>query len=107
MSFGRNLERIRKDRKVSQATLGEELGLTQQMISSYEKDASSPNVEILTKIADYFNISIDNLVDHVPNKPNITSAEARFLRYFETLNELDREKCIMIAQTLIQDRDMK
>lgn len=107
MSFGRNLERIRKNRKVSQATLGEELGLTQQMISSYEKDTSSPNIEILTKIADYFNISIDNLVGYVPNKANITSAEARFLRYFETLNEMDREKCIMIAQTLIQDREMK
>lgn len=107
MSFGRNLERIRKDRKVSQATLGEELGLTQQMISSYEKDTSSPNIEVLTKIAEYFNISIDNLVGYVPSKANITSAEARFLRYFETLNEIDREKCIMIAQTLIQDREMK
>lgn len=107
MSFGRNLERIRKDKKVSQATLGEELGLTQQMISSYEKGTSSPNVEILKKIADYFNVSIDTLVGYVPNSPEISSAEARFLRYFETLNEIDREKCIMIAQTLIQDREMK
>lgn len=107
MSFGKNLERIRKDRKVSQATLGIELGLTQQMISSYEKDTSSPNVEILTKIADYFGVSIDTLVGHVPKNPKITTAESRFLRYFETLNEMDREKCIMIAQTLIQDREMK
>ncbi|ROR31869.1 DNA-binding XRE family transcriptional regulator [Mobilisporobacter senegalensis] len=107
MSFGKNLERIRKDRKVSQAALGIELGLTQQMISSYEKGTSSPNVEILIKIADYFNVSIDTLVGYVPKKLNITSAEARFLRYFETLNELDREKCIMIAQTLIQDRELK
>ena len=37
MSFGDNLERIRKDKKVSQAKLGAALGLTQQMVSSYEK----------------------------------------------------------------------
>lgn len=107
MSFGKNLERIRKDREISQATLGIKLGLTQQMISSYEKGTSSPNVEILIKLADYFDVSIDTLVGYIPKKPAMSSAEARFLRYFDTLNEIDREKCIMIAQTLIQDREMK
>ena len=62
MSFGDNLERIRKDKKVSQAKLGAALGLTQQMISSYEKGMSSPNIEVLVKIADYFGVSIDFLV---------------------------------------------
>lgn len=107
MSFGKNLERIRKTRKVSQAALGEELGLTQQMISSYEKGISSPNVEILVKIADYFHVSLDVLVGYTPKKPQVTSTESRFLRYFETLNEMDREKCIMIAETLIKDRELK
>ena len=107
MSFGKNLERIRKTRKVSQAALGEELGLTQQMISSYEKGISSPNVEILVKIADYFHVSLDVLVGYTPKKPQVTSTESRFLRYFETLNEMDREKCITIAETLIKDRELK
>lgn len=107
MSFGKNLERIRKTRKVSQAALGEELGLTQQMISSYEKGISSPNVEILVKIADYFHVSLDVLVGYTPKKPQVTPTESRFLRYFETLNEMDREKCITIAETLIKDRELK
>ena len=60
MSFGDNLERIRKDKKVSQAKLGAALGLTQQMVSSYEKGTSSPNIEVLVKIADYFGVEIEN-----------------------------------------------
>lgn len=104
MSFGSNLERIRKDKKVSQANLGQALGLTQQMISSYEKDLSSPNIDILCKIADFFNISIDALVGHVVNQPESDTAQARFLRYFENLTEVDRERCITIVQTLLQDR---
>ena len=103
MSFAKNLERIRKARKVSQSTLGKELGLTQQMISSYEKGISSPNVEILVKIADYFHVSLDTL----PKETEVTPTESRFLRYFETLNKMDREKCIMIVETLIKDREMK
>jgi len=106
MSFGSNLERIRKDHKISQAKLGEVLNLTQQMVSSYEKDLSSPNVEILCKIADYFNVSIDSLVDHVVKEPDADSAKARFLRYFNTLTEKDTEKCITIIQTLLKDREL-
>lgn len=106
MSFGSNLERIRKDKKISQAKLGEVLGLTQQMVSSYEKDLSSPNIEVLTKIADYFNVSIDSLVEHVVLTPDANSAEARMMRYFLKLTEADREKSIVIVQTLVEDREM-
>lgn len=106
MSFGKNLERIRKGKKMSQAKLGELLGLTQQMVSSYEKDLSSPNVDVLIKIADYFNVSIDSLVEHVVKTPDDDNSQARFLRYFENLSENDRDKCITIVQTLLEDREM-
>ncbi|MFA9464745.1 MAG: helix-turn-helix domain-containing protein [Velocimicrobium sp.] len=106
MSFGKNLERIRKGKKISQAKLGEMLGLTQQMVSSYEKDLSSPNVDVLIKIADYFNVSIDSLVEHVVKGADEDNSQARLMRYFENLNELDRDKCITIVQTLLEDREM-
>ncbi|MDK2807654.1 MAG: hypothetical protein PWP24_387 [Clostridiales bacterium] len=106
MSFGKNLERIRKGKKISQAKLGEMLGLTQQMVSSYEKDLSSPNVDVLIKIADYFNVSIDSLVEHVVQTTQEDNSQSRLLRYFENLNESDRDKCITIVQTLLEDREM-
>ena len=114
MSFGDNLERIRKDKKVSQAKLGAALGLTQQMISSYEKGMSSPNIEVLVKIADYFGVSLDALVGHVVNTPSANSPKARLARYFERLSDVDKDKCITIVQTIIgtgsdilQDREMR
>ena len=107
MSFGDNLERIRKDKKVSQAKLGAALGLTQQMISSYEKGMSSPNIEVLVKIADYFGVSLDALVGHVVNTPSANSPKARLARYFEKLSDVDKDKCITIVQAILQDREMK
>lgn len=104
MTFGKNLERLRKSNKMSQAKLGELLGLTQQMVSSYEKDSSSPNLEILCKLADYFNVSIDTLTGHVIKAPEAQTTEARFYRYFESLNAMDREKCVTIVQTMLTDR---
>lgn len=107
MTFGANLERIRKDKKISQAKLGESLGLTQQMISSYEKELSSPNIDVLIKISDYFNVSIDMLVGHVVNTVTANTSEARLIRYFQNLTELDREKCITIVETILKDREIK
>lgn len=106
MALGSNLERIRKNKKISQAKLGAELGMTQQMISSYEKGLSSPNVEVLIKLADYFNISIDMLVGHVVKTPEANTSEARFKRYFESLNDVDRERCVLIVETLLKDREL-
>ena len=106
MSVGRNLERIRKDNRISQAKLGEMLGLTQQMISSYEKEMSSPNIEVLVRIADYFNVSLDTLVGHTPPAPDENSSEIRLVHYFHELTSSDKEKCLVIIRTLLADREM-
>ena len=105
MAFGENLEMIRKQKKVSQTKLGKVLGLTQQMISSYEKNMSSPNIDVLIKIANYFNVSIDYLLGHTTSPSTYENAEGRLLRYFNGLSELDKEKCLTIIQTLLTVRN--
>lgn len=106
MSFGKNLERIRKEKKVSQAKLGSALDITQQMISSYEKDMSSPSIDTLVKIADFFNVSVDNLVGHVVKDPEPNSAQVRLQQYFQNLTEVDKERCITIIQAIVEDREL-
>lgn len=106
MSFGTNLEHLRKDKNISQAKLGSTLGLTQQMISSYKSGTSSPNIDVLLKIANYFNVSLDTLVDYSPHTPDENSAENRLLRYFQTLSAADKEQCILIVKTIIADREL-
>lgn len=106
MAFGENLEHIRKSQKVSQKQLGNALGLTQQMISSYEKGFSAPNMDILLQIAEFFNVSLDTLVGFHPENPEEDSVENRFLSYFHTLDSTDQERCITIVQTILEDREI-
>lgn len=105
MSFGTNLEKLRKERKISQSKLGNALGITQQMISSYEKDISSPNIETLIKIADYFEISIDRLVGHIVKSENPASQKVQFDQLFDSFSGDDKERCIYILKALLLDRD--
>ncbi len=54
-----NLKRIRKERGMSQQKAAEYLGLTQGLISQYEKGTTVPSVEVLADYAVKFHVSLD------------------------------------------------
>ncbi|CAI8808550.1 MULTISPECIES: helix-turn-helix domain-containing protein [Bacillus] len=69
MKFGDRLRELRKMRpNLSQKKLGEHLGLAESTISMYEQNRREPEYEILIKIADYFDVSIDYLLRGVDPK---------------------------------------
>ena len=64
------LKEIRKSKKISQLKMALDLNMTQNTISRYETGDREPGINELIKIADYFNISIDYLLERT-NNPNI------------------------------------
>lgn len=62
MSFGQNLKNLRDKKGISQNKLSTIIEISRQAIAAYEGDKREPNFEILIKIADYFNVSIDHLL---------------------------------------------
>lgn len=65
-SFGENLKTLRKSNKVSQKVLADHLGVAQNTIANYENNKRFPDMEVLTQIANYFNISLDSLLGRMP-----------------------------------------
>ena len=57
------IRKLRKDFNISQVTLAKELGVTKQCVSNWENDNILPSIEMLIKIAKYFNVSTDYLLD--------------------------------------------
>ena len=60
--IGLRLQRIRKQNGVSQEELATKLHVQRQTISSYERGVSTPDIYILIAMADYFEVSVDELV---------------------------------------------
>lgn len=61
--FGERLRRLRKSRDVTQGQLAEYLGVVPSAIGKYERLPDSyPSVEVLIKISEYFDVSIDYLL---------------------------------------------
>ena len=61
------LKELRKKRKMSQITLSLELNLNQNSISRYETGEREADYQTLIKIADYFDVSIDYLLERTDN----------------------------------------
>ena len=66
----KNLRGIREDKDIKQKDIAAYLNVSQNTYSQYETGVISLTAEVLIKIADFYNVSIDYLLDRT-NNPNI------------------------------------
>ena len=59
----KNLRSIREDRDIRQKELAELLHVSQNTYSQYETGTIALTAEVLIKLADYYNCSVDYLLD--------------------------------------------
>ncbi|MFK7950217.1 MAG: helix-turn-helix domain-containing protein [Saprospiraceae bacterium] len=57
-----NIKFLRKKHKLSQCELADKIGLKRGNIASYEKSIAEPKILNLTKLANYFQVSISDFV---------------------------------------------
>lgn len=69
-TFSQKLLNYRKEKRVSQTKLANAICVTQQCISSYERAVNEPSLTQIWLLADYFGVSIDDLVGRNQNAQN-------------------------------------
>lgn len=62
MSLHDNMLLIRKKKGISQADLGKMIGTSGDVVGRYERGAITPSVEVVSKIADALEVSVDYLL---------------------------------------------
>lgn len=58
----KNLKALRKTKKLTQAEVAEELGIETNTYSRYENGTRSPSIDVLNKLADYFDTTVDYII---------------------------------------------
>lgn len=79
---------LRKSLKLSQARLGQILGVRQASLNRYEQDQCSPSYETLLRYADYFDVSLDYIFGRT-DQPEGKLYE-RKIKFSESDPELER-----------------
>lgn len=70
--FGERLRKLRIGRDISQADLAKQLGVVPSSVGKYERvDDSFPSVEVLIKISDFFNVTLDYLLKGTETAPSV------------------------------------
>ena len=99
-----NLKLLRQEYGISQQRLAEAIGVSQPSINKYENHNIEPEIDVLKRMADYFNTSIDFIVGHTDIRRKIKHTEVFHLNQFEAeiitrFRSLDEEekRCVDIT----------
>ena len=65
IKIGKSLKQARENENLSQRKLAQETGINQQSISRWESGQRLPNILDLIKLANYYKISIDELIGRI------------------------------------------
>ncbi|MBR4429961.1 MAG: helix-turn-helix domain-containing protein [Clostridiales bacterium] len=63
MSLGTNIKQLREERGLTQEQIADNIGITFQAVSSWERDEYKPDTEKLIKLAELFDVSVSALVE--------------------------------------------
>jgi len=61
-TFGNMIATLRKERGMTQLELAEKMGVTDKAVSKWERDLSFPDVNTLPKLAEIFDVTVDELM---------------------------------------------
>lgn len=71
-SFPRIITLLRKERGLSQKSAAESLGVSQALLSHYEKGIRECGLDFVVKTADFYNVSTDYLLGRSPTRSGAT-----------------------------------
>lgn len=60
--IGKNIQKLRKEKQMSQEQLAEKLHVTRQAVSNWETEKTQPDIDTLHQIAMIFEVSIEELI---------------------------------------------
>ena len=111
MHIGEKIKKLRKERNLSQAQVAIKIGTDARRISNYENNINIPTTDLLVKIAEIFNVSMDYLVKaDVENTATTPIRDKKLLEQFEEVDRMPEEEkkhIMFLIQSVIDNKRVK
>lgn len=101
---------LRKEKSWSQSELAEKFGTDARQISRYENGRVTPSAEVIVKIAEAFDVSIDYLFREDAARRPLHVSDSGLLSRIETIQSLteeDRTSLLHILDALVAKNKVK
>jgi transcriptional regulator with XRE-family HTH domain len=97
--LGQNLKKLREVRKIAQKNLAETLGVGISTVAGWERDYRTPDLDMLVKLADFYNVSVDSLLGRQDFDAKVDFDSDR-MKYKSDIEKLEDEVIGSIQQAL-------
>lgn len=99
--FGKRLAELRKERGLTQSELAARLEISSKMIDYYERRATNPSLEIITKAATIFGVTLADMLGEELSRPrHRPGPPSRLEAQIERVRQLPRRQKEHIIKTL-------
>lgn len=108
-----NIKTVRESLNMTQKDCADRLGVTLRAWQTYEQGVSEPKNELLCKIADMFDVSIDyllgrtdvkavnTLAEDEPTEEEIKELEAQISEAYEKMSIETRRACVQVLMQIV------
>lgn len=103
MTIGEHIMLLRKQKGLSQSALGKKIGTSGDIIGRYERNIMVPSIDVIMKIADTLEVSIDYLV----GKTSLELDKSTLKRLEDISTLSDENKTFIFRMIDMALRDLK
>jgi len=105
MTLGEHIITLRKKKGISQNELGKAVGTSGDIIGRYERDEVKPSIEVVVKIADTLEVSIDYLVGK--SNVELDKTVLKKIQDIQKLNPDDKAHVFALLDAFLQSQKAK
>lgn len=87
LNIGERITQLRKQLNLSQDELAKKAEVSRTIIGNYERNANTPSIEVLAKLAKVFNVTVDFLI----GEGELSSFDKDVLKRLEDIEKLDSD----------------
>lgn len=101
------LKQLREERNITQQELADQLSCSQQSINNYENHGTQPDIDMLCRMADFFDTSVDYLIGNTNVRDPYSLAkyeynsekETALINNFRNLPEKVKEQFLALMES--------
>ncbi len=98
-----DLKNIRKSRHLSQQDVADAIGIPVRTFCGYEREEREPTLEMLGRLADFFGVTVDELLGRTPqlfDDARVPKTEVQDL--FDRLNVVDQGRVLGYMYSILE-----
>ncbi len=88
------IRELREERYLTQKQLGDKIGSAQKNVSNWENGVTEPDLASIVRLADFFEVTLDELFGRVPPQRAISRAEVKLFKKVTDLTDEQKKSLL-------------